>query len=183
MYAAPSHTPAPGRRGAPSYRASPVEWRRHVQSREINLQSTDTCPAREGSERTCHLLSSLSGSLRGSGEEEDSLGLPTILNADLFATPSIPFPQALRFQLEPPLLPRRLFTRLGYYRYSVQDRVGCPQIPPTPHPARDPRSLTLDLVQVLRANLPVAPLPLSSPRWRAPPAGHSGTLRSIEDFP
>ena len=86
-------TQAPGPRRAPSCRASPVEWRRHVQSRELNLQSTDTCPAREGSEMTRHLLSSLSGSLRGSGEYEDSLGLPTILNAGLLATPSIPFPK------------------------------------------------------------------------------------------
>ncbi|CAM9913050.1 unnamed protein product [Rangifer tarandus platyrhynchus] len=59
----------------------------------VKPAGADTCPAREGSERTRHLLSSLSGSLRGSGEDEDSLGLPTILNADLLATPSIPFPQ------------------------------------------------------------------------------------------
>lgn len=59
----------------------------------VKPASTDTCPAREASERTRHLLSSLSGSLRGSGEDEDSLGLPTILNADLLATPSIAFPQ------------------------------------------------------------------------------------------
>lgn len=89
----PSPHPGPWTAKGPQLPGLPCGMETPCAFPRVKPAKTDTCPAQEGSERTRHLLSSLSGSLRGPGEYEDSLGLPTILNAGLLASPSIPFPK------------------------------------------------------------------------------------------